>query len=176
LERYDDFNSDPTRWDFSAPEGARLDPTAGGLRAAFTAPDQLVFGVTPGPAGDFTLEVAGAQTVGEGGAAYGLVFGWRDAAHYHAVLVNGNGYAEAYHVNGAARDEWFTWQQWPNILVGDASNRVRVDVRGAHVTARVNDEILAETITDGRGRIGIIARSLGSNQEVMFSWIQVWAK
>jgi hypothetical protein len=174
--RFDDFKSDLGQWAFSVPEEASLVPTESGLRATFTAPDQLVLGVTAGPAGDFTLEVAGAQTAGETGAAYGLIIGWQDAAHYHAVLINGNGYAEAYRVDGAARADWFAWQQWPHILVGGVSNRVRVDVRGRRVIARVNDELLAETTAAARGQVGLIARGLEPDQTVIFSWIQIWTK
>lgn len=180
---YDDFKSGATRWEFLAPGGGTLRPTPGGLLAEFREaaprPGQFAIGLTPGPAPgrDFTLEVAGTQTAGEIGAAYGLIFAWQDATHYSAVLVNGNGYAEAYRQAGAERRDWFKWQQWPNILVGTASNRVRVDVRGTHVTLRVNDEWLTETTAEAAalGEIGVIAHSAGPGQ-VVFSWVKVWAR
>jgi hypothetical protein len=175
LVRYDDFKGGLTQWEFSATGGALLGPGAGALLAEFTAPDQLAAGLTPGPAGDFTFEIAGTQTTGEIGAAYGLIFAWQDDAHYSAVLINGNGYAEAYRQEGAERTDWFTWQQWPNILVGTASNRVRVDVQGKQMTARVNDEALVEAATDAAGRIGVLARSAAPGR-VVFSWIKVWSR
>ena len=172
----DDFKVDSTRWEFSAPTGGALAPRQGALAAEFTTPDQLVLGLTAGPAGDFTLEIAGTQTAGESGAVYGLVFGWQDEAHYNAVLVNSNGYAEAYRQDGPERQQWFAWQQWPHILVQPESNRVRVDVRAARVIVRINDERLVEAAANGapaRGRLGVLARSIGPG-EVVFSWVRVW--
>jgi hypothetical protein len=172
---YENFQGDLTRWEFIAPNGAMLSPGEGALLADFSAPGQLAVGLTPGPEGDFTLEVAGTHIAGEIGAVYGLVFAWQDETHYSAVLVNGNGYAEAYRQEGAERTDWFAWQQWPNILLGTESNRVRVDVRGRQMIARVNDELLVEATTDAAGRIGVLARSTGPGR-VVFSWAQVWAR
>lgn len=185
----ENFQGDLTRWEFITLNGATLGPSEGTLLAEFAAPDQAALGLAPSPIGDFTLEVAGMQTAGDSAAAYGLVFAWRDEAHYSAVLVNGNGYAEAYRQEGAERVEWFEWQQWPNILVGTESNRVRVDVLGRQIIARVNDEVLVEATTDAAGRMGVLARSpsavlrkapLGGRADVSpgrvaFSWVQMWA-
>jgi hypothetical protein len=178
---HDDFQEDLSRWEFIAFDGAKLGPDNGALLAEFTASGQLVMALASGPTGDFTLEAAGMQTGGEIGAAYGLIFAWRDEAHYGAVLVNGNGYAEAYRQEGAARVEWFPWQPWPHILLGTESNRVRVDARGARLTVRVNDEFLAEAESDAGGRIGFVARSpsaaFGTGaewSEVTFSWVKLW--
>ena len=176
LRWQDDFKGDVTRWEFVTPSGGGLAPHAGALLAEFTAPGQAAFGLTPGPAGEFTLEIAGTQTEGESGAAYGLVFGWQDEAHYSAALVNGNGYAEAYRQDGAGQEQWFVWQQWPHILVPPESNRVRVDARGTRITVRVNDELLVEAeLAAGAapGRVGVIARSIGP-AKVVFSWVRLW--
>jgi hypothetical protein len=94
------------------------------------------------------------------------------------VLVNGNGYAEAYTQAGQTRITWMAWQQWPHILYGAESNRVRVDVRtesaGTTVTARVNDELLAETTLAGNaGQLGVLARGPGPAR-VVFSWVRLW--
>ncbi len=180
---FDDFKGDAAYWEFMATEGASLGPGAGALLAEFTAPGQLAVGLTSSPVGDFTLEIAGTQTAGEIGAVYGLIFAWQDEAHYSAVVINSNGYAEAYRQAGAERKHWFAWQQWPHILLGTGSNRVRVDVRGARVTARVNDEVLVEAATDAEGRIGVLARSSSASLRagaglgrVVFSWAQVWGR
>ena len=173
----DDFKQATARWQWIAAEGATLAPRDGALVAGFTAPDQTVFALAPGVAGDFTLEIAGAQTEGALGAQYGLVFDWQDAHHYSAALLNGNGYAEAYQHSGASRADWFTWAQWPHILFGTEANRVRVDVRDTRVIARINDEVLMETTlarTSG-GRLGVMARSIGAGR-VVFSWVRVWGK
>jgi hypothetical protein len=179
---YENFQGDLTRWEFIASNGAALGPGEGALRARLTAPEQLAVGLTSGPAGDFTLEIAGTQTAGDIGAAYGLIFAWQDEAHYSAVLINGNGYAEAYRQAGAERTSWFAWQQWPNILLGTGSNRVRVDVGGGQMIARVNDEVLVEAETDAGGRVGVLARSPSASlragsgpSRVVFSWVQMWA-
>jgi hypothetical protein len=103
------------------------------------------------------------------------VFGWQSASHYHAVLVNGAGYAEAYTQRGAQRQTWFAWQQWPHILYGNQNNRLRIDVRGASVTARINDEVLAATmLAEVDGRVGVLARGAAPGQ-VVFSWVRLWA-
>jgi hypothetical protein len=177
LQWQSDFRSDAARWEFRAPAGSTLVPTAGGLLATFSAPEQLALGLTADPGGDFTLETGGTQIEGETGAAYGVVFGWQDETHYSAVLINSNGYAEAYRQAGAEKQVWFAWGQWPHILALPESNRVRIDVRGGRVTARVNDELLVEnatTVEAIRGRVGIVARSLGAGK-ISFSWMRLWA-
>ena len=170
----DNFKSETGRWEFIAPEGVSQNPNVGALLVEFSSGDrdQLALALTARPDTDFTLEVAGAQSGGESEAEYGLVFAWQDSRHYSAVLINRNGYAEAYRLEGGERRDWFTWQQWPNILLGTDNNRVRVDVRGSHIVALVNDELLAETTTQADGKIGVLAKSAGPAQ-VVFSWARV---
>jgi len=170
----DDFKRGLERWTLAA---GQMAAEHGALEATLAAEaDGTALALTSAPAGSFTLEVAGAAV--EGPAAYGLVFGWQDDAHYSAVLVNGNGYAEAYTQAGPQRAAWLAWQQWPHILYGVESNRVRVDVRaegaGTAVTARVNDEVLATTTLAGSaGQVGVLARGPGPAR-VVFSWVRLW--
>jgi hypothetical protein len=173
----DDFKGPTSRWEWVTAGGAALAPHNGALVADFTGPDQTVFALAPNVPGDFTLEIAGAQPQGAIGAKYGLVFAWHDAQHYSAVLVNGNGYAGAHQQRGEVHVDWFPWAQWPHILVGTEANRVRVDVWGDRVTARINDELLAETTVAGgnTGRLGVMALSTGPGR-VVFSWVKVWGK
>jgi hypothetical protein len=171
---FDDFKGEMGRWSFIAHNDAHFQATAGALIAHMTESPETVVALTQSPGGDFTLEVAGAPVNGANDMAYGLVFDWQDAAHYSAVLVNGNGYAEAYRAEGKTRTDWFVWGQWPHIVFG-GPNRVRVDVRGERVTVRVNDEWLVEgTRPAPGGQIGLIAR--GAAGEVVFSWVKVWAR
>ncbi|MDW8327658.1 MAG: hypothetical protein RMK99_13935 [Anaerolineales bacterium] len=173
----EDFRAGLGRWRFVTTGDATLAARDGALTATFTAPDQLAFAVTEAPTGDFTLEVAAAQTSGESGSVrYGLVFDWQDEANYSAVLVNGNGYVEVYRQMGAVREDWFPFAQWPHLLYGAEANRVRVDVRGASLSVRINDELLLEREAAGRSasRLGVLARSIGPGRAV-FSWVKVWA-
>lgn len=175
LRWQDDFKAGLTRWELQTATGGPAETAGGALAFDLPADDSsaLAWAVTTGPEGDYTLEVAGAA--GDGEAAYGLVFGWQDPAYYHAVLVNGNGYAEGYTQRGAERQAWFAFQQWPHILYGGESNRVRVDVRGDNVTARINDEVLVTTtLAEVRGQVGVFARSPAAGR-VVFSWVRVWA-
>lgn len=171
---FDDFKRGTSRWTFLTANDARLQPRDGALVAELTAaPEQMVMGLTDGPGADFSLEIAGTPIAGANDLAYGLVFNWQDDAHYSAVLVNGNGYAEAYHQNGDERIEWFKWQQWPHAFAGD--NRVQVDVRAGQVTARVNDEWLMDAyLPDTTGKIGVVARGAGAPGGIVFSWVKVW--
>jgi hypothetical protein len=176
-----DFKAGLGRWTVSAAPGGQADAAGGALALDLPASgaDGSAWAVTAGPRGDYTLEVAGAAADGAGETQYGLVFGWQDAAHYSAVLVNGNGYAEAYTQAGAARQTWFEFQQWPHILYGSDPNRVRVDVRGGAVTARINDEVLATTtLADAQGQVGVLARrpSDGPGGRIVFSWVRVWGE
>ncbi len=178
LRWQDDFKAGLSRWEIQAAPGGQAGAAKGALVFDLPAPTGdlpvLAWAVTPGPSGDFTLEVAGAADAAYG-LAYGLVFGWQDATHYHAVLVNGNGYAEAYTQRGARRETWFEFQQWPHILYGSDSNRVRVDGRGGTVTARINDEVLVTTTLTGvTGQVGVLVRSPAAGR-VVFSWVRVWA-
>jgi len=167
----DDFKRDLARWDFSSPHWSAQ---AGALAADLANAPSHMSALTNNPANNFTFEVAGAQVTGEAGAAYGLVFDWHDASHYSAVLLNNNGYAEAYQLSGPQRVTWFQWGQWPHILVGADSNRVRVDVQGERLTFRINDEILAEASTARTpGQIGLLAHGTG---RVVFSWARLWGE
>jgi hypothetical protein len=177
----DAFKTGAARWQFYS-EGAQIGPRDGALVIGL-AENQVAAALTARPAGNFTVEMAGAQTSGALGAKYGLVLGWRDPAHYSAVLVNGNGYVEAYQVEGAERRVWFEWQQWPNLLAGTDANRVRADIRGQRITVRINDEVLLETTADTAGEIGVLARDSvaapdgsGSPSLVVISWVEVWGK
>jgi hypothetical protein len=172
----DDFKAGMGRWAWLPPPGGWLGLEGGALMARLggAGPDFPAVGLTTGPEGDYTFEVAGAAAGGNG-AAYGLVFGWQDAAHYSAVLINANGYAEAFTRAGDGATAWYAWQQWPHILVGAEANRVRVDVRGRRVTLRINDELLAEgEAAQPHGRLGVIARSAEPG-EVVFSWARLWS-
>ena len=177
----DDFKTGSARLHFVT-EGGSIGPRQGAL-VADVAEDQMAAALTARPDGDFTVEMAGAQTSGALGARYGLVLGWRDPAHYSAVLVNGNGYAEAYQIDGGQRRDWFQWQQWPNLLAGTDSNRVRADVHGRQITVRVNDEFLAEMTADTDGEVGVLARDSvaaedgsAAPSQVVISWVKVWGK
>ena len=177
----DDFKHGTQRWSLTPPAGGTLAAADGALVAFFpgvaapSAPQAV--GLTPAPAGDYTLEVAGAAVMGEAISAYGLVFDWQDSQHYSALFMDGNGYAEAYHQVGAQRQTLFEWQQWPHILYGTDANQVRVDVRGQVLTLRINDELLASgprAAARGPLRVGLAARS-GGAARVVFSWARVWA-
>jgi len=175
----DDFKHGTQRWTLTPPAAGTLAAAQGALLADFAdaggpnAPEAV--GLAAAPSSNYTLEVAGAAVTGESAAAYGLVYDWQDQAHYSALFIDGNGYAEAYHQVGAARQTLFEWQQWPHILFGTDANRVRVDVRGQAVTLRINDELLASgPRTAARGQLGLAARSSAAAR-VVFSWARVWA-
>jgi hypothetical protein len=175
----DDFKHGTQRWTLAAPDEGTLSAADGALAAVFAdssvAAGPGTVGLTSGPDGDYTLEVAGTAVSGESVAAYGLVFDWQDDQHYSALFVDGNGYAEAYQQAGPRRVVWFQWQQWPNILFGTGTNRLRVDVRGQAVNFRINDEVLAAgPRAAARGQIGVAARSSAAAR-VVFSWVKVWA-
>jgi hypothetical protein len=178
-----DFKAGAGGWEFEAPAGVSMAPRDGALVADFAggAAEQWAVGLAPAataPSGDFTLEVAGAASDERGGGAvaYGLVFGWQDRTHYSALLINANGYAEAYRRDGAAQVDWFAWQQWPHILVGTENNRLRVDVRDDVVTLRVNDEIVTTTTsTATTGQVGVVAVArAAAGGRVVFSWARLW--
>jgi hypothetical protein len=171
---YDNFQAGLARWQFVTP-GSTMTVRQGAL-VAVLAPGQMAAALTARPSGDFTVEMAGAQTSGALGTKYGLVLGWRDATHYSAVLVNGNGYVEAYELDGAQRHDWFQWQEWPNLLYGTDSNRLRADVRGRQITIRINDELLVRATADLPGEIGILAQDGVTSSQVLFGWVQVWGK
>jgi hypothetical protein len=174
----DDFKAGTQRWQLVPPAGGSLAAQDGALLAAFgPGPGETwAVGLTASPNGDYTLEVAGTALEQGNAAAYGLVYGWQDASHFTAVLVNGDGYAQVYQQAGAERHEWFDWQQSPIILYGNETNRVRVDARTAGVTVRINDEILVAGLPPaGQGQIGLAARSDQAGM-VVFSWVRVWGR
>ena len=175
----DDFKNGTARWTLVPPSGGSLLPADGALVATFapapSSAETMAFGLTPGPAGDFTLEAAETAVTGQAGVRYGVLFGWQDTDHYSALIINGDGYAEAFQQTGNQRLNWFEWQQWPNILFGTGTNRLRVDVRGQSLTLRINDEVLlAQVQSASRGQIGIAALG-NSPAKVVFSWVRVWA-
>jgi len=123
-------------------------------------------------ASQFTIETAASQANGEIGAFYGILFNYREADHYTAVMINGNGYVEVFEKN---RKAWMPQQEWPNILLGSESNRVRVDVSNGEGVLRINDEVLMRVPITG-GEVGIVARASAANQRVRFSWVKLWSR
>ncbi|MBI5081417.1 MAG: hypothetical protein HZB17_08975 [Chloroflexi bacterium] len=120
----------------------------------------------------FTLEAAAAQSNGEMGAFYGIIFNYRDSDHYSAVMINGNGYVEVFEKGGKVL---MPQQEWPNILLGNESNRVRLDAMNGEGLIRINDEELMRLPITG-GEAGIVARASAANQRVRFSWVKVWSR
>lgn len=114
------------------------------------------------------------QAGGEPGALYGVVFDFADEQNYSALVVNGNGYARAYRVEGGEEKDWFPLAQWPPVQVGGAPNRLRVDAGGGKMTVRINDEPLIEMADEARGRVGLIARSVAPGQIVVFQRARLW--
>jgi hypothetical protein len=174
----DDFKNGTSRWYLTPPAGGSLLPADGALVATFapapTSAEAWALGLTPGPTGDFTMEAAETAVTGQADARYGILFGWQDADHYSALFINGDGYAEAFQQTGNQRMNWFEWQQWPNILFGTGTNRLRVDVRGQSLTLLINDEVLVSQVRPAtRGQIGIAALS-SSPARVVFSWVRLW--
>lgn len=128
--------------------------------------------VTRNPKAEFSFEVAGGQSGGEIGAAYGIVFGYQSPQQYTAVLINGNGYVEVITAEG---QELMAWQQWPNILLGAEANRIRVDVQKGAGIIRINDEVLLTVLVDS-GAIGVLARGSAAGQVVRFGWAKYWSR
>lgn len=161
-------------WQWQAPAGSSWETSTGAL--VITLPQTGTQGValagTP-VTGDFTVDVAGAQTGGPPGTAYGVVWGWRDAANFNAAVVNGNGYARVFSVRGGQRWEVFPWAQWPHILGGAEANRVRVDVRGTHITVRVNDEVVTTSHLHNAGQVGVLVRAEVPGA-VTIAWVRLW--
>lgn len=134
--------------------------------------DEIGGAVTGGEGSEFSFEVAGGQSGGEVGAAYGIVIGYQSPQQYTAVLINGNGYVEVVTAEGR---ELLTWQQWPNILLGYEANRIRVDVQNGQGLIRINDEVL-QTVEVQAGALGVLARGSAAGQVVRFGWAKFWRK
>jgi hypothetical protein len=128
--------------------------------------------VTRNSKAEFSFEVAGGQSGGEIGAAYGIVFGYQSPRQYTAVLINGNGYVEVITAEG---QELMAWQQWPNILLGYEANRIRVDAQNGAGVIRINDEVLL-TVPVEAGAVGVLARGSVTGQVVRFGWAKYWSR
>ena len=167
--QWEDHFADTGRWQTF---GDEAEFGAGGLTVSPGEAGEVGGAVWAGAAPPFTFEVAAAQIGGEAGAAYGLVFGYRNQNDYSAVMLNGNGYARVFATD---RREWMAWQQWPNILLGTEANRLRVDVANGEGLIRINDEVLMH-VPVGAGGVGVIARASAGGQRVIFGWAKYWAK
>ncbi len=143
-----------------------------GLTITLRQANDISVAVVMPEAGEFSFEAAGRQSSGAVGAAYGIVFEYRDESHYSAVMINGNSYAQVFATDGRA---WMPWQQWPNILLGYEANRIRVDVTHGEGLIRINDEVLARAPV-GAGGVGVIARASANGQSVRFGWAKLWIK
>ena len=149
------------------------------MRGTFSGPDQWVFALRESPGVPFSLEAGGAQTAGEPGLALGLAFGYSDRQNFVAVLLNNNGYAQAFARAGGAVREWFPFGQWPHILSLEA-NRVRLEVSAdGEAVVRINDEVLtkfrAAEFAALKGKVGVAARANAAGQ-VLFNWVKVWSR
>lgn len=173
----DDFSA-ATRWTILAGPDARVEPQAGtgGLRFSAGEASGMALALADMPPDDYSLEVAAAQVEGADSVRYGLVLGWRDSDHYTAMFLNRDGYVEAYTQDGAARTDWYRWQQWPHILYGGEANRLRADVyRDGRIEVRVNDEVVVAFEAAARGEAGPAVKGEGRSGEVVYHWAKLWS-
>ncbi|MBI3361144.1 MAG: hypothetical protein HY023_08540 [Chloroflexi bacterium] len=178
-----DFHSASEAWSSESADGAQWIFGQDGVRVAFTRKDAVALTIGdaaqllrfPASPDSFTFEVRAAQIAGVSGALYGIIFDFADARHYSALVVNGNGYARAYRVEGGVETDWFPLAQWPPVQVSGTPNRLRVDVNREKVTLRINDEVLSERDGEAGGGAGLIARSFAPGQVVLFMRARLWA-
>lgn len=166
--------ADEAEWVLHSSRAARAEFTPAGLLLAFEAEDETALALRSAPTGDFTFAARGAQVDGPPGAMYGIAFGVRSESNYVAVLVNNNGFVQAYRNSGATREVLYALQQWPHILLKDEPNEVQINLIDGRAMIRINEEVFLE-IADAGGEIGLIATARAPGQMVRFTRARLWA-
>ena len=176
-----DTGFDPARdhdvhlWSPAFSNTVAVKPGEEGLTFIFGRPDMIGAFTRTGAGVPLTSEIDGAQVGGPPGAMFGLVFDYLSERDYSAVMVNNNGYVMAYRQSGTQREEWVPLQQWPHVLRGQHTNRLRVDIHDGFADIRVNDEVLKSVPSNGQGALGVIASSRAPGQVVRFGRSKCWS-
>ena len=176
-----DTGFDPSRdhdihlWSQSFSSTVAVKPGSKGLTFNLGRPEMIGAFTRTGVGVPLTSEIEGAQVDGPPGAMFGRGFDYLSERDYSAVMVNNNGYVMAYRQSGTQREELVPLQQWPHVLLGQHTNRLRVDIHDGSAVIRVNNEVLKSVPSNGQGALGVIASSRAPGQVVRFGRSKCWS-
>jgi hypothetical protein len=127
--------------------------------------------------GDFALEVEAEQVQGDDDNEYGLVCGYQDEDNYYELAISGDGYAGFFVKERGRWESISPFRSSEAVNQGNASNLLRLEVKGSAVTFLVNGEIVVQDFDAslGEGMIGFGCGSFGEpGLHCAFDSLTVW--
>lgn len=124
-----------------------------------------------------TIMIAARQIDGPTDAGYGLWWGDPSGGYYYVAAVNGDGYLTVFQsVNGNTKTI-MEWQVFPRIRLQGETNTLQVDIDGAQVLVRVNDEVAAtfKWVSNRPLEAGLYVETLSiGGTTVNLDWLAIW--
>ncbi len=124
-----------------------------------------------------SILIAARQIDGPTDAGYGLWWGDASGEDYHVAAVNGDGYLTVFHSVDGDTEAIMEWQVFPRIHPQGQINTIQVDIDGAQVLVRVNDEVAAtfEWVPDRPLEAGFYIETLSAEGTIVdFDWLAIW--
>lgn len=158
----DDFSDESAGWQAQSDASAEVGHADGEMRVLVKWPNSFAWASAGRDYADFQLAVDAAQVAGPHDNEYGVQVRMKDNRHFYRFSISGDGYYRVVKLDG---DEQIVlgsdWAYSEAIHKGVAVNRLDVACRGATMTFRVNDVLLAQ-VGDSSYREGDIGLYAGS--------------
>ncbi|MGD9100379.1 MAG: hypothetical protein PVF45_07855, partial [Anaerolineae bacterium] len=106
------------------------------------------------------------------------LYRYQDPANYYLFAIGGDGYYTIAVVQRGALIPLRTWQQWPHVRRGAATNRLRVRCTGTVCRFYVNGEFTAQITHDAfrAGDLGLWAQTFSDDAlDVVFDEMRLWS-
>jgi hypothetical protein len=149
-----------------------------GYQMHLSQPDQRAWAVADQQVTDFDLELETRSVASTPDVGYGVLFRYQDAENFYRFAIGSDGYYSIAIVQEGRLTPLHTWQQWPHVRRGDATNRLRVRCEDALCRFYVNGEFTAEFSDDAflAGHVGLWAQNFtNSSLTVIFDHIRLWS-
>ncbi len=158
----DDFGNPNSGWQTLSDISADVRYDGGTLRFVIKQENLTQWSLAGKAFRDGTYEVDAQPNGGPTDNGFGVLFRVKDRKNFYHFEISSDGYWRA----GLMQDgNWTNWDDWaasPAIKTGNASNRIKVVMKGDAYTFYVNDQQVAqrEDKTFSEGDIGLFALTL----------------
>ncbi len=152
-------------------------PTGDGFKMHLSQPQQRAWAIADQSAADFDVELDIRSVIASEDVGYGLLYRYQNQDNYYLFAIGGDGYYTIAVVRDGELAPLRSWQQWPHIRRGIASNRLRVRCQRSVCRFHINGEFTAQ-IKDSTflaGRLGLWVQSFSdASLDVVFGEMRLW--
>lgn len=152
-------------------------PAADGFQIHLPQSYQRAWAIADQPAADFDVELDIRSLIASEDVGYGLLYRYQNQDNYYLFAIGGDGYYTIAIVQDGELTPLRSWQQWPHIRRGNASNRLRVRCQGTLCRFHINGEFTAqiEDSTFLAGSLGLWVQSFSdAAADVVFEQVRLW--